>query len=148
MNEKRDVEGLYNRYRQVPLYLIGMFCLMTVFMYFVGIGAGVIATIFTAVYGAVSIVVFLRMNALSRDRYVEFAMEHGKMQKELIKEFPVPYALLDEDGKVVWVNDEFSGITETSKRKLMKLNIVQVFEEVTEESSSLSGGCHRGRDSI
>ena len=105
MNEKRDVEGLYNRYRQVPLYLIGMFCLMTVFMYFVGIGAGVIATIFTAVYGAVSIVVFLRMNALSRDRYVEFAMEHGKMQKELIKEFPVPYALLDEDGKVVWVND-------------------------------------------
>ena len=42
--------------------------------------------------------------------------------------------MLDEDGKVVWVNDEFSGITETSKRKLMKLNIVQVFEEVTEES--------------
>ena len=134
MNEMRDVEGLYNRYRQVPLYLIGMFCLMTVFMYFVGIGAGVIATIFTAIYGTITVAVFLRMNSLSRDRYVEFAMEHGKMQKELIKEFPVPYALLDEDGKVVWVNDEFSGITETSKRKLMKLNIVQVFEEVTEES--------------
>ncbi len=134
MNEMRDVEGLYNRYRQVPLYLIGLFCLMTVFMYFVGIGAGVIATIFTAIYGTITIAVFLRMNSLSRDRYVEFAMEHGKMQKELIKEFPVPYALLDEDGKVVWVNDEFSGITETSKRKLMKLNIVQVFEEVTEES--------------
>ena len=127
MNEKRDVEGLYNRYRQVPLYLIGMFCLMTVFMYFVGIGAGVIATIFTAVYGAVSIVVFLRMNALSRDRYVEFAMEHGKMQKELIKEFPVPYALLDEDGKVVWVR--FNELIETWDK-----GIVQVFEEVTEES--------------
>ena len=134
MNEMRDVEGLYNRYRQVPLYLIGMFCLMTVFMYFVGIAAGVIATIFTAIYGIINIVVFLRMNSLSRDRYVEFAMEHGKMQKELIKEFPVPYALLDEDGKLVWVNDEFSSITDTSKRKLMKLNIVQVFEEVTEES--------------
>lgn len=134
MNEIRDVEGLYNRYRQVPLYLIGMFCLMTVFMYFVGIVAGVIATIFTAIYGIINIVVFLRMNSLSRDRYVEFAMEHGKMQKELIKEFPVPYALLDEDGKLVWVNDEFSSITDTSKRKLMKLNIVQVFEEVMEES--------------
>lgn len=134
MNEIRDVEGLYNRYRQVPLYLIGMFCLMTVFMYFVGIVAGVIATIFTAIYGIINIVVFIRMNSLSRDRYVEFAMEHGKMQKELIKEFPVPYALLDEDGKLVWVNDEFSSITDTSKRKLMKLNIVQVFEEVTEES--------------
>lgn len=134
MNEMRDVEGLYNRYRQVPLYLIGMFCLMTVFMYFAGIGAGVMATVFTIIYSTISIIVYLRMISLSKDRYVEFAMEHGKMQKELIKEFPVPYALLDEDGKVVWVNDEFSRITETSKRKLMKLNIVQVFEEVTEES--------------
>ena len=74
MNEMRDVEGLYNRYRQVPLYLIGLFCLMTVFMYFVGIGAGVIATIFTAIYGTITVAVFLRMNSLSRDRYVEFAM--------------------------------------------------------------------------
>lgn len=136
MNEKRDrdVEVMYNRYRQTSLYLIAMFCLMTVLMYLVNIPAGVIATFFTAIYGTVSVIVFLRMNSLSRDRYVEFAMEHGKMQKELIKEFPVPYALLDEDGKVVWVNDEFSGITETSKRKLMKLNITQVFEEVTDES--------------
>ena len=134
MSEKRDINGVYNRYRQVPVYLIGLFCLMTVLMYFVGIGAGVIATIFTLTYGTIVVFVFLRMNLLERDRYVEFAMEHGKMQKELIKEFPVPYALLDESGKVVWVNDKFSAITESSKRKLMKLNIVQVFEEVYEEN--------------
>lgn len=134
MNEKRDINGVYNRYRQVPVYLIGLFCLMTVFMYFVGVGAGILATIFTLVYGVIVVFTFLRMNLLERDRYVEFAMEHGKMQKELIKEFPVPYALLDESGKIVWVNDEFSVITETSKRKLMKLSIVQVFEEVTEEN--------------
>ena len=42
--------------------------------------------------------------------------------------------MLDESGKVVWVNDKFSAITESSKRKLMKLNIVQVFEEVNEEN--------------
>lgn len=134
MSEKRDINGVYNRYRQVPVYLIGLFCLMTVLMYLVGIGAGVIATIFTLTYGTIVVFVFLRMNLLERDRYVEFAMEHGKMQKELIKEFPVPYALLDESGKVVWVNDKFSAITESSKRKLMKLNIVQVFEEVNEEN--------------
>lgn len=134
MSEKRDINGVYNRYRQVPVYLIGLFCLMTVLMYLVGIGAGVIATIFTLTYGTIVVFVFLRMNLLERDRYVEFAMEHGKMQKELIKEFPVPYALLDESGNVVWVNDKFSAITESSKRKLMKLNIVQVFEEVNEEN--------------
>ena len=134
MNEKKDINGVYNRYRQVPVYLIGLFCLMTVLMYLVGVGAGILATIFTLTYGTIVVFVYLRMNLLERDRYVEFAMEHGKMQKELIKEFPVPYALLDESGKVVWVNDEFSAITESSKRRLMKLNIVQVFEEVNEEN--------------
>ena len=59
MNEMRDVEGLYNRYRQVPLYLIGMFCLMTVFMYFAGIGAGVMATVFTIIYSTISIIYFI-----------------------------------------------------------------------------------------
>ena len=53
MSEKRDINGVYNRYRQVPVYLIGLFCLMTVLMYFVGIGAGVIATIFTLTYGTI-----------------------------------------------------------------------------------------------
>lgn len=125
---------MYNRYRQVSLYLIGLLCLMTVCLFLVDVASGLIAAVFTAVYGVVSVIAYLRMNALSRDRYVEFAMEHGKMQKELIKEFPVPYALLGEDGKIVWVNDELSKITETSKRRLMKLNIVQVFEEVTEET--------------
>ena len=79
MSEKRDINGVYNRYRQVPVYLIGLFCLMTVLMYLVGIGAGVIATIFTLTYGTIVVFVFLRMNLLERDRYVEFAMEHGKM---------------------------------------------------------------------
>jgi c-di-AMP phosphodiesterase-like protein len=52
------------------------------------------------------------------------------MQKELLKTFPVPYALLGEDGRIAWVNDEFSAVLDTSKRRLMKLNIEQVFEEV------------------
>lgn len=134
MKGKRDVEGMYSIYRQVPLFLIGLFCLMTVLMFFVNVAAGLLAAAFTVVYGVAAVFSYLRMNSLSRDKYVEFAMEHGRMQKELIKEFPVPYALLGEDGKIVWVNDEFSAITETSKRKLMKLNIVQVFEEVTDES--------------
>jgi c-di-AMP phosphodiesterase-like protein len=103
---------------------------MTVCMFFVGVVPGLVSLFFSAVYGAISIVVYMKMNALSRDRFVEFAVEHGKMQKELLKTFPVPYALLGEDGRIAWVNDEFSAVLDTSKRRLMKLNIEQVFEEV------------------
>lgn len=144
MNKKKDIDGMYRIYRQVSLYLIGLLVIMTVVMYLLGVAAGLVATAFTAIYAVVVIVVYLRMNVLEHGRYVEFAMEHGKMQKELIKELPIPYTLLSEDGDIMWVNDELSSITETSKRKLMKLNITQVFEEVTDECIPYEEEIHRG----
>ena len=86
MNKKKDIDGMYRIYRQVSLYLIGLLVIMTVVMYLLGVAAGLVATAFTAIYAVVVIVVYLRMNVLEHGRYVEFAMEHGKMQKELIKE--------------------------------------------------------------
>ena len=144
MNKKKDIDGMYRIYRQISLYLIGLLVIMTVVMYLLGVAAGLVATAFTAIYAVVVIVVYLRMNVLEHGRYVEFAMEHGKMQKELIKELPIPYTLLSEDGDIMWVNDELSSITETSKRKLMKLNITQVFEEVTDECIPYEEEIHRG----
>ena len=144
MDKKKDIDGMYRIYRQVSLYLIGLLVVMTVVMYLLGVAAGLVATAFTAIYAVVVIIVYLRMNVLEHGRYVEFAMEHGKMQKELIKEFPIPYTLLSEDGDIMWVNDELSAITETSKRKLMKLNITQVFEEITDECIPYEEDIHRG----
>ena len=60
-------------------------------------------------------------------------MENGRVQKDLIREFPIPYAILDKTGRLAWVNDEFAHITNTSKRKLMRLTAMQVFEGLTHE---------------
>ncbi len=133
MNEKRRIDNTYERYLEIPLYMIALFVVMTVCLFFVKIFAGVIAAVATAIYTVISVLSFVRYRASTRARFVEFAMEHGKMQKELLREFPMPYALLDKSGKIVWVNDEFARITETSKRKLMKLTAMQVFEDITPE---------------
>lgn len=133
MNEKRRIDNTYERYLEIPLYMIALFVVMTVCLFFVKVFAGVIAAVATAVYTVISVLSFVRYRASTRARFVEFAMEHGKMQKELLREFPMPYALLDKTGRIVWVNDEFAKITETSKRKLMKLTAMQVFEDITPE---------------
>lgn len=133
MNEKRRLDNAYIRYLEIPVFMIALFVIMTVLIYFVNILAGVFATVATCIYGVVSVLSFVRYRASTRARFVEFAMEHGKMQKELLKEFPMPYALLERTGKIIWVNDEFSKITGTSKRKLMKLTAMQVFEDITPE---------------
>ncbi len=133
MNEKRRLDNVYERYLEIPLFMIALLAVMTVSLFFINILAGVIAVVVTAVYSVISILSFVRYRASTRARFVEFAMEHGKMQKELLREFPMPYALLDKTGKIVWVNDEFARITESSKRKLMKLTAMQVFEDITPE---------------
>lgn len=133
MNEKRRIDNTYERYLEIPLYMIALFVVMTVCLFFVKVFAGVIAAVATAIYTVISVLSFVRYRASTRARFVEFAMEHGKMQKELLREFPMPYALLDKTGRIVWVNDEFAKITETSKRKLMKLTAMQVFEDITPE---------------
>ncbi len=133
MNEKRRLDNTYERYLEIPLFMIALFVIMTVALFFVNIISGVIAIVVTAVYSVISILSFVRYRASTRARFVEFAMEHGKMQKELLRDFPMPYALLDKTGKIVWVNDEFARITDSSKRKLMKLTAMQVFEDITPE---------------
>ncbi|MGN0393940.1 MAG: DHH family phosphoesterase [Coprococcus sp.] len=133
MNEKRRLDNTYERYLEIPLFMIAIFVIMTVCLFFVNIISGVIATVFTVVYVVISVLSFIRYKASTRARFVEFAMEHGKMQKELLRVFPVPYALLDSMGKIVWVNDEFAKITGLSKRKLMKLTAMQVFDDITPE---------------
>ena len=41
---------------------------------------------------------------------VEFAAQYGIVQNTLLKKLAVPYALLLEDGKLMWMNDQFREI--------------------------------------
>ena len=46
---------------------------------------------------------------------VDYATSYGIMQRYLLDEFEVPYAMLDEDGKILWENQKFISYTGTSK---------------------------------
>ena len=43
----------------------------------------------------------------ARKEMVNFATSYGQIQSELLKNFDVPYALMDETGKLMWFNDAF-----------------------------------------
>lgn len=133
MNEKRHINNKYEKYLQTPLFLIALFVVMTICLYAVKVFAGVIATIATAIYATTVILSYIRYRASFHATYMQFVMEHGKVQKELLREFPIPYALVERSGRIVWVNDAFAAITESSKRKLMRMTVMQVFDGITKE---------------
>lgn len=41
---------------------------------------------------------------------VEFAAQYGIVQNTLLRELSIPYAILLDDGKAIWMNDEFEAI--------------------------------------
>lgn len=133
MNDNRHTDTRHEIYLQMPLYVIALFVLCDIWMLTVSVVAGIVGIIFTAVYSVVVIFLYISSRVSSEAAYANRAMENGRVQKDLIREFPIPYAILDKTGRLAWVNDEFAHITNTSKRKLMRLTAMQVFEGLPHE---------------
>ena len=66
---------------------------------------------------------------------ISFATQYGQVQKNLMQSFALPYALLDADGKILWMNDEFLFLT--GKEKRYRKFIGNIFPEVTSEKLPL-----------
>ena len=41
---------------------------------------------------------------------VDYSLEQGKIQKELLHELEIPYAILDTTGHIMWANNMFHEI--------------------------------------
>ena len=139
MNEKKRTDARRNIYMEVPLIMIAFFVVMDICMFIIDLAAGIIGLIATAVYAVVMVIFYVRSRISGEAAFVNKAVENGRVQKDLIREFPVPYAILDKSGRIAWVNDEFARITKSSKRKLMRLTAMQVFDGITHEMIPADG---------
>ena len=93
-----------------PLIMTAVMAVLNIPIYFVNIRAGIILTIFVLILGAVTVVFyFVRKNSLMRD-LVAFAVEYMGVQKQLLEEMDIPYAMLDEKGEILWMNPAFREI--------------------------------------
>ncbi|MCD8096709.1 MAG: DHH family phosphoesterase [Lachnospiraceae bacterium] len=90
--------------------------------------AGYVAFVTTLVYAIVAVVSWLRGRPAVRREMVSFATHYGQIQKRLLKELPVPYALLGEDGRVLWSNTEFRNITGKSLKR--GKSVSSIFREI------------------
>ena len=43
---------------------------------------------------------------------VSFATQYGQIQKVLLQELEIPYAILDDEGHVIWMNVAFENVVQ------------------------------------
>ncbi len=117
---------------KIPL-LLGLFlAAITVLVYFIYWPVGVILTVFLVIYFIFTLYMYFNNSEILRREMLGFATSYEQMQGELLKNFEVPYALLDSTGKIEWLNDAFAEVVhkDTDYRR----SITTIFPSVRRES--------------
>lgn len=118
-----------------PLIMTLLLIIMDVMLYMVNLKAGAIATGFTAVYVVAAVLLYFHRRPSILNELISFATQYGQVQKNLMQNFALPYALMDADGKLLWMNDEFLFLT--GKEKKYRKFIGNIFQGITPEKLPL-----------
>lgn len=135
MKDKIELKGQLKSYMRWPLIMTLLLIIMDVMLYMVNLKAGAIATGFTAVYVVAAVLLYFHRRPSILNELISFATQYGQVQKNLMQNFALPYALMDADGKLLWMNDEFLFLT--GKEKKYRKFIGNIFQEITPEKLPL-----------
>lgn len=131
MRSKVRLKGKLKSYLCWPLFLTVLLILADIGLYFYDVATGIVLSGFTVVYFTVEMTLYHYMKPHLTNEIINFAMQYGTVQKHLINEFEIPYALLDYAGKILWVNERFSDLTGVDRN--YHKSITTLFSAVTRE---------------
>lgn len=115
MSKKIKFKGQIRSYIQWPLRFTILIVLFNIYMYFVDLYAGIAMSVFAVIYIAIAMLLYFRNRTLVVNELVSFATQYGQIQKQLLRDLELPYALLDESGKVIWTNEAFEHVLHVKK---------------------------------
>ena len=130
MGKLGKIKGKLRLYIKWPLYLTLLLLVAGLGVYLISPQAGLLMAIVIIIYAAIAGGLYIYNKPSIYTDMVSFATQYGQIQKNLLKELAIPYALLSEDGRIVWSNREFNRIT----GKIGKFNkaINTVFPELNQ----------------
>lgn len=131
MKNRIRLKGKIRTFLQFSVYLGFLLSVITAAMFFVNVEAGIILTIYTAIYFAITLALYFYNKPIIMNELVSFATEYGQIQKKLLRELDMPYALLDDGGKVIWTNTAFEAVVHQPKG--YNKSITALFPTITRE---------------
>ena len=110
MKGKKNVKGQLGIYMQWPVYLAVLVVLMNVVVGFIDVGAAIAMGGFTAAYLILSVLLYVFSRKKLLAGMVEFSADYAWIQKKLLEDLDVPYVVTDLSGRLLWMNDLFTGM--------------------------------------
>ena len=125
------LKGKLRRYLNWPLYLTILLVIMNIIMYTQDIQMGAEFSGFVVIYFCVVLISGKRSKPQLINELVNFATQYGTVQKQLLNEFEIPYALLDYNARFLWMNEKFTEVT--GKEKSYHKSVTTVIQNLTKD---------------
>lgn len=111
MKSKIRFKGKLRSYMCWPLYMILPLVLANVGIYFHDYKIGLLFSFSLLIYAGLTIILYYQCKPHLTTEIVNYATQYATVQKRLLNEFEIPYALLDYSGKILWMNELFMDLT-------------------------------------
>lgn len=105
--KKIQYSGKLKSYMRWPVIMVLLLLFMTVMVFLVDKKAGFVIAAFAVVYVILVLAIWFHYKPNILNEMISFATQYGQIQKTILKEFEIPYALLDDEGRVIWMNNRF-----------------------------------------
>ena len=135
MGKSIKLKGKIKVYLQASLFLGVLLVVANIGTYFISPRAGITVTGFVVIYYAAMLILYFHSRTSIMNELVTFATQYGQIQRRLLRNLELPYALLDDTGKVIWTNRAFEKVVH--KEKGYKRSVTTLFPELTKDRMPL-----------
>ncbi len=123
--------GSLKTYLRWPIMLTPILVLMNISIALIDKKAGLYMMAYVGLYVVIALLLYASNRYALEREILNYAANYGKVQKQLLREMVLPYAVLDKNGRLLWGNDEFIGII--SDEKEARKSICNVIPDITDE---------------
>jgi len=133
MNNEKKIKNRIQITIVLPIILALILLGVSIYVNGLDTKIGVISVVLLVVYLLIAIIMYFRLSPYYSSVLVEYSLEQGKIQKELLYEMEIPYAILDLSGHVMWSNNMFHDILGISRSKRIRKSVDTYFPEIVPE---------------
>ena len=129
MNDKLKLKGHMKAFMRWPLILSALLIVLNILVYCVSVKAGLVVSAGVLIYVGIAVVVLRCHKPFIVNELIAFANQYDSLEKRILEELALPYAIMDMNGRMIWSNKVFAELT--GKDQFYKKNISTIFPDVT-----------------
>lgn len=131
MKKRIRIKGRLRTFTRFSIYLGFLLLAIDLAVFMVNVTAGFLLLGYAFVYFVITLSLYFYNKPVLMNELISFATEYGQIQRKLLRDLEIPYALLDDSGKVIWMNIAFENVVHQPKG--FNKSITALFPTITRD---------------